>query len=233
VQVVHRTAEIPWSEEDWRGRSEPEMERVLEARREEDWRRDFDLARAPLLRITLVRRGDDRWCLVCTHHHLILDGWSQPVLLRELLAFYGEESGGPAASLPRPRPFAECVAWLRGRNLGAAEAYWRRALAGFRAPTPVGGRPAAAGDESGETGRLLDAGATARLGELARRHRLTPGTLVHAAWCLLLARRAGEADVVCGAVVSTRPPHLAIEASLVGMLINTLPLRLRAELDRP
>jgi len=239
VQVVHRSVEIPWEEEDWRGRPEAAARQALEARREADVQCPVHLERAPLLRVLLVRLEEDRWWLLSTQHHLILDGWSQSVVLRELFALYGEETGGPAAALPPPRPFAECVAWLRGRDPGAAEAFWRRALAGFRAPTPLAPRPvdhAVRGGPpgaSGEAAAWLDAAATARLGELARELRVTPGALVHAAWLLLLARRSGEEDVCCGAVVATRPPHLAVEPSLVGMLVNTLPLRVRAALDRP
>ncbi|HKH44467.1 MAG TPA: amino acid adenylation domain-containing protein, partial [Thermoanaerobaculia bacterium] len=234
VQVVHRSVEIPWEEEDWRGRPEAAARQALEDRREADVRRPLHLGKAPLLRVLLVRLEEDRWWLLSTQHHLILDGWSQSVVLRELFALYSEERGGPPAALPPPRSFAECVAWLRGRDPGAAEAFWRQVLAGFRAPTPLdgavrGGPPGA----SGETAAWLDAAATARLGELARGLRATPGALVHAAWLLLLARRSGEEDVCCGAVIATRPPHLAVEPSLVGMLVNTLPLRVRAALDRP
>ncbi|HVR96602.1 MAG TPA: condensation domain-containing protein, partial [Thermoanaerobaculia bacterium] len=202
-QVVHREVELPWAEEDWRGVAAGARQRLLEERLDAERRAGFDLETAPLFRLLLVRLEDQLWSLTWTQHHLLLDGWSVGLVLPELFAAYAAFLGGKAPTLPPARPFRDYIEWLLRRDPRAAEAFWRRELEGFTAPTPVGG--AVTEPESRHTfggrGRsvvILDTPATAALSELARRHRLTLNTFIQGAWALLLARRSGEDDVVFG-----------------------------------
>src|SRR5688572_19516854 len=137
-QVVQRRVELPWTEEDWRGLSPVERERSLEERRQAERRAGFDLQTAPLFRLLLVRHADDLWTLIWTQHHLLLDGWSVSQVLRELFAVYSGLCRGEEPRLPPTRPFRDYIDWLRRRDPREAEAFWRRELAGFAAPTPVG-----------------------------------------------------------------------------------------------
>src|SRR5919205_487679 len=143
LQVVLRRVRVPWQEFDLRGLPESEQRERLEAFLEEDRRRGFDLARAPLLRMTLFRLSDDDAEFVCSHHHLLVDGWSTSNLLKELFAFY---RGGDDAPAPRrPRPYKDYITWLRAQDMAKAEQFWRAHLAGFTSPTPLpGARPASA-----------------------------------------------------------------------------------------
>ncbi|HEX2188905.1 MAG TPA: amino acid adenylation domain-containing protein, partial [Longimicrobiaceae bacterium] len=230
LQVVERDPELPWTVEDWRGLAAADREARLDAYAAEDRRRGFDLARAPLMRFALFRTGGDEHRLLWTQHHLLLDGWSGALVLREVLARHG----GTAAGARRARPYRDFVAWLRAQDGAAAEAFWRGALAGFRAPTPLA-IPAADEPGSGiaEAELRLPEDATRALLALARGRGLTLNTLVQGAWALLLSRWSGEEDVVFGATVSGRPAEIAGVERMVGLFINTLPVRARVRPDAP
>jgi amino acid adenylation domain-containing protein len=229
-QVVHPQVELPWTEEDWRGVPLEEQERRLE----EDRRKGLDLETAPLFRLRLIRLEKEVWRHVWTQHHLLLDGWSISRLLQELFIAYAAFRRGTQPVLPPTRPFREYVEWLLRRDPREAEAFWRRELAGFSAPSLLGASTGLRHDFGGR-GRLdafLELESTAALTELARRHRLTLNTLIQGAWALLLARRSGEEDVVFGVVVSGRTAaELPGIETAVGPFINTIPLRARLAPD--
>jgi amino acid adenylation domain-containing protein len=239
VQVVQRRVAVPVERLDWSGASPRERGDRLDAFLAEDRRRGFDLLAAPLMRLALIRTGADEWRVQWSFHHLLLDGWSLPRVLDEALAFEADARAGAETHRPRPRPFRDYVLWLRRQDPAAAESFWRGRLAGVEAPTPLGiDRPAPAGaaDEPGrwaEETVHLPAGTMAALVALARRARVTPGALVQGAWALLLARYSGRDDVVFGAVVSGRPAELPGVEEMVGMFINTLPVRVRVDEDAP
>ncbi|MFE5733181.1 amino acid adenylation domain-containing protein [Streptomyces sp. NPDC056528] len=193
-----------------------------------DRTRRFDLATPPLMRFSLLRTGPDRHRLVMTSHHILLDGWSMPLLVRELFELYAHR--GDDLTLPRVTPYRTYLAWLAGQDEAAALDTWRTALAGVEAPTLLAGRgatEAARPDELPETLVLeLDAVTSERLRATARAHRLTLNTLVQGAWGLLLSRLTGRDDVLFGTTVSGRPPELPGVESMIGLFINTVPVRL-------
>ncbi|HEX8696632.1 MAG TPA: amino acid adenylation domain-containing protein [Longimicrobium sp.] len=230
VQVVLRRAGLPVRRLDLRGVPRGELPGRLRALAGEELRRGIDPARAPLLRLTLARLADAEWRVVLTHHHLVFDGWSAPRLYGEVDALYAAYAAGRGADLPAPRPYRDYVAWLARQDAGAAEAFWRRALAGFARPTPLPLAGAAAGpggapSEFGEVALALPAAEAAALGAFAREGRITLNTLFLGAWALLLARHAGEDDVLFGTTVSGRPADLPGVEEIVGMMINTIPAR--------
>ncbi len=241
VQVVARKVVLPWEEKDWRCLSSEERQRSMTELLRADLARGFDLAQPPLVRLTLVRTGESSWELVWTFHHLILDGWSLLLLLRELFSVYAELCRGGRPVTAKVVPFKEFITWQERRSDrdGAdAERFWRRSLAGFSAPTPLPGvRPLAAGSGERrsyeERGTELSVEMTAALLGLAKRHGLTANTLVQGAWAALLSRTSQAQsnqnnDVVFGTTVSGRSAPLPGIESMVGLLINTLPLRVRA-----
>src|SRR5262249_39327048 len=148
--------------------------------------------------------------------------------LRDVLACYRADLDGAQAGLADVPPYREYVAWLARQDQGAAETYWRRELAGFPAATPVGVEHAAASVPDATPGERvfsLDESTTDALKALGRRHGLTLSTIVQAAWAALLGRHAGEEDVLFGITVSGRPPEVRGVESMVGLFINTVPLR--------
>jgi amino acid adenylation domain-containing protein len=232
VQVVPRRATLPWTEAELSGEgidTEGEWSRLLD----EDLHRGFDPATPPLIRCTLARTGERRHRLLVTHHHILLDGWSVSVLLRELLALY--ETGGDPNGLPPAPPYRTFLDWLGRRDRDAAEAAWREALAGVTQPTRLAPH-APDGRGSGELAQArteLTAETGAALSGLARRLGVTVNTLVQSAWAILLSRMTGHDDIVFGATVSGRPAELPGVESMVGLFINTVPTRVRLRLDEP
>jgi len=197
------------------------------ALRERERLEGFDLGRAPLMRLKLVRHGENEHELIWTWHHIILDAWSVPIVMEELFALYGGQ-----ADLTPIRPYRDFVAWQRSRSLGDAEKFWRAELAGFQEPTPI--RWTAQNPEPPDYGldyvQVPDVEMEA-LRDAARRSRLTINTLVQGAWALLLSRYSGRDDVLFGTAVAGRPPELTGIERMVGMMLNTLPVRVRVSPD--
>ncbi len=230
LQLVRREVELPWTIEDWRGLPDAELAARWQGLLAADRARGFDLARPPLLRLTLVRTGEESHRLVWSSHHLIFDGWCFALLLGEVFTLYAAAVAGGEGTLPAARPYRDYIAWLAGRDESAAERFWGEVLQGFSAPTPLPfDRPGAL--SGGHGSRPEDyferqlALPAAALEALAQRLRVTLNTLVQGAWALLLAHYAQAADVVFGAVVSGRPAELPGVESMVGLFINTLPVR--------
>jgi amino acid adenylation domain-containing protein len=228
LQIVHRQVELPFERQDWRRFSPDEQEARLEAFLQAERRRGFNLSQPPLIRLALVQTAGDACRFVWSHHHALLDGWSIPLLLKEVLAFYEALRQGQDIQLPPSRPYRDYIAWLQQQDMAEAETFWRRALQGFIAPTRLMVDRVIEGQQDqdrDEQETRLSTATTAALQSLARQHQLTLSTLVQGAWALLLSRYSGEKDVVFGATVSGRPAELAGVESMMGLFINTLPVR--------
>ena len=233
LQLVRREVRLPWTIEDWRGLPPVELAARWRDLLAADRARGFDLARPPLIRLTLARTGEESHRLVWSSHHLIFDGWCFALLLGEVFTLYAAVVAGGEARLPAPRPYRDYIAWLAERDESEAERFWGEVLRGFAAPTPLPfDRPGALSGAHGsrpedyfERKLALAPPRVAALEALAQRLRVTLNTLVQGAWALLLSHYAQAADVVFGAVVSGRPAELAGVESMVGLFINTLPVR--------
>ncbi|MFB7655255.1 MULTISPECIES: amino acid adenylation domain-containing protein [unclassified Streptomyces] len=225
VQLIPRRVALPWGEEDLAAVPEEEREAAAERIAERDrWTR-FDLSRPPLIRFTLVRLGPSRHRLLMTLHHILLDGWSMPILLRELMTLYTVH--GDATALPRVRPYRDYLGWLGGRDRNAAQEAWTGAFSGFDTPSIVAPDRGALTAAPERIDFSEDEAASAALTRFARSHGLTVNTVIQGAWGLVLAHLTGRDDVVFGVTVSGRPPELPGVDTMVGLFMNTLPLRVR------
>lgn len=229
VQLIHREVPAAWSEHDLTGA--PPAAREDEATRIADAERAAGFAphRPPLLRFTLLRLAPGRHRLVLTVHHLIWDGWSVPVALGELFTGY---AAGPSGALPPAPQFRDFLAWLRAQPTAPAEKAWTAALAGLEAPTLYA--PHAASLPAvlqREVRVVLPAEVADRLAEQGRRHGYTLGTVVQFGWGVLLSRMLNTDDVIFGTTVSGRPPALAGADRIIGLLLNTVPVRMRLHGD--
>ena len=236
VQVVYREAELGIHRETWRGLAEDELEPRLAAWLAADRETGFDLGEPPLSRLALFDLGDGSWHLVWTVHHLLIDGWSLGLLLKELFAGYAALAAGREPALPASRSYREYIAWLQRQDAAEAEAFWRRSLAGFSSPTLMAGgdgRGAAGFRQTKRRSLRLSEADTAALRETGRRHRLTLNTLLQGAWSLVLAQATGADEVVFGGTVAGRPGDLPGADSMVGLFINTLPVRVEVDRQRP
>ncbi|WP_280498516.1 non-ribosomal peptide synthetase [Nocardia farcinica] len=234
-QLVLADAEVSWRDTDLTHLPPRERARELDRVLAVDAGTRFDLARPPLIRFQLVRTDVDTYTLLMTNHHLVLDGWSTPLLVRELLTVYiAAGLGAPAADVLPPAPsYREFLAWLAEQRPADGDdslTVWRRALAGIDAPTRA--VPTLAGIRSTESGMVsvdLPATAVARLEATTRAAGATVNVAVQAAWALLLTMLTGRTDVVFGGTVSGRPPQLPGVEEMVGLFINTLPVRVRLD----
>ncbi|MCI0485175.1 MAG: amino acid adenylation domain-containing protein [Blastocatellia bacterium] len=229
VQVVHRGAQVPFDLLDWREFSVSERQSRLAAYLEEDRRRGFELSEAPLMRLALVHCDESDYQFIWTYHHLLLDGWSWPLLVREVFTFYECFSKGTDIELKPPRQYREYIAWLREQNTSRAEDYWRATLKGFNAPVALGIDKRVEVPRERLSGRELNVRLPSSLMEalvsFGKKHQLTLYTVIQGIWALLLNRYSRVDDIVFGAVVSGRPPDLPEVESMVGLFINTLPVR--------
>lgn len=230
LQVVGRRVQLPLIVYDWR--HSPVEQQRIEALLQAERIRGFELSKAPLMRLVLIQLAEDSYHFLWSHHHLLLDGWSTSLILKEVFAFYEAFCQNRDLRLARPRPYRDYIAWLQKQSLSEAEAFWRQTLKGFIAPTPLNVERSFSSLGNSQTDYeeqqiTLPTATTAALQSLARQHQLTLNTLVQGAWALLLSRYSGDADVVFGTTVSGRPTTLAGADAMVGLFINTLPVRVQ------
>jgi len=232
VQGVARHARLPISVLDWRALSPQAQSERLQAHLAEERRRGFDLAKPPLMRLSVIQLAERTYRVIWHYHHLLLDGWSSSIAFNELFECYRAYSRGVIPALPPATPFKHYLAWLQSQDTAQADAYWRTMLHDFDTPTALLTR----------TGRQSQRLSTAGIGEMhaelsledhrrlqqfCRDHQLTASTLVQAAWAIVLSRHTSERDVAFGITVSGRPANLPGVERMVGMFINTLPCACR------
>ncbi|WP_030487114.1 condensation domain-containing protein [Micromonospora chokoriensis] len=225
LQVVHREVDLPVIHHDWPDAGDDLADR-LERLRASDAATGFDLTVPPLQRLHVVRVGDERFGLVWSFHHLLMDGWSIPILLGELLGEYRARTAGWPTSPPAP-PYRDYIAWLQRQDPEASRRWWTGLL---DSSTGNRLRPLAPADPRQGTGPIdrrevqLPAALLDGLREAAVRHRVTLGTLAYAVWAAVIRRHSDRADVVLGCVTSGRPADLPGVEGMIGVLANTLPL---------
>ena len=230
LQVVFRRSSMPILREDWSHLPATKQDQLLQEYLTHDKRRGFQPTEVPLMRLALFRKGAHEHILVWSLHHVLLDGWSANLVLQEVTYFYGAHREGRSVHLPDAKPFQSYIDWLeeQGRENGLAETYWRSALRGFEAATPL---PAADGkrDEIGyeRVSEHLPSTVGTMLAHLAAREHLTVYGFIVAMWGLLLSRYSGKRDVVFGSIDSGRPETLPGVEEMVGLFINTVPVRLQ------
>jgi amino acid adenylation domain-containing protein len=180
--------------------------------------------------------AEDRYRIIWSHHHVLLDGWSTSLVLKEVFIYYEAICREEDIRLERGRPYRDYIAWLQQQDHAEAEAFWRQALKGFASPTPlaVDRLTRATGNEkhgyAAQRARL-SASTTTALQTLARQNQLTLNTIIQGSWALLLRHYSNEDDVVFGNIVSGRPPDLAGSESIVGLFVNVLPVRVQVPLE--
>ncbi|QBF27506.1 amino acid adenylation domain-containing protein [Pseudomonas tructae] len=220
LQWVDKATQVPFIEHDWRGR--PDLEAALEALAQAQRQQGFDLSNPPLLRLVLVRTGDNSYHLIYTNHHVLMDGWSNSQLLGEVLQRYS----GQALAAPQGL-YRDYISWLQQQDAEACERFWKAQAQNLAQPTLLARVCTAGGvlePGYGDYRSVLDAERTQRLGAFAKRAKVTVNTVLQAAWLLLLQRYSGQATVCFGATVSGRPAELKGVEQQIGLFINTLPV---------
>lgn len=238
-QVVLRQVEVSLYYQDWRGLETSLQQQQLEDFLKSDRQQGFNLSKHPLMRLALFQLSNASYQLVLSHHHILIDGWCLSILFNELLAFYQAINNGQNFYLEPSRPYQDYITWLRQQNLVKAEEFWRKTLQGFTQTTALGlpvqpdSLSSKAGEGYGELQASLSNSTTAALKSLVRQHKITFNTLIQGVWALLLSRYSNIADVVFGITVSGRPVDLIGSESMIGLFINTLPLRIKVTPSAP
>lgn len=238
LQVVHKTVTLSWVYQDWRDLpTEKEKRERLELFLQHDREQGFNLSQAPIMRFALIRLTDEEHYFVWSHHHILFDGWSRAIILKEVFAFYEVLSRGQSLALTWPRRFRDYILWLQSRNMAEAQAFWKNKLSGFTTTTTfkVSTSYLYQFNQSNhyeEQIIIVPQTVTASLQRMAKERRLTLYTLIQGAWALVLNRYSGEQDIIFGATVSGRTPELTGVESMVGLFINTLPVRVRFSPDK-
>lgn len=237
LQVVGRQVKLPLEQEDWRELRAGEQETRFDAYIQLDRTRGFKLSKAPLMRLALFCVADETYKFVWSVHHLVMDGWSHKLIIKELFLFYDAFCQGRHLQFERPRPYRDYIAWLQQQDQAQAERYWRKTLKGFTTPTQIEADHAPANTHAGSVRNALartelSIADTSALRSFAQEYYLTLSTIVQGAWALLLSRYSGSEDVVFGATVSGRPTDLAGVETMVGVFINTLPARVQTSSDQ-
>ncbi|RPH96900.1 MAG: amino acid adenylation domain-containing protein, partial [Calditrichaeota bacterium] len=232
LQVVQREVPLPFELIDWSSCEEEEQQRKLQALLVGDRRQGFNLGKAPLMRFFLIRLGQLDWQFYWSLHHLLSDGWSTPIILKEVMTFYEAECQNIPLNLPPAQPFSHYIEWLEKQSLDKAKTFWQKNLAGFTSPAQMIEDHLTEVERSSDVSyakikREFSVELSGRLNDFGRQYQITLNTMIQGAWAYLHYRYLGENDIVFGATVSGRPPELPDVERIVGLFINTLPIRIQ------
>ncbi len=232
LQVVYRHVELPLAFHDLRElEGERQEQRVMQILKE-DRQEGFDLQRAPLVRLIVLRTAEREYQMIWGFHHIIIDGWSKSVVLKEVMELYEARLRGEDVLLPAAIPFHGYIDWLQKQDQRSAERFWRERLHGYTEPLSISidGDPLPGDNREehmAEQGIEISESSGMELQRLVRESKITLYTVVQAAWSMVLSRYGNVTDLVYGMVTSVRPPSMMDIERAVGLFINTLPVRVQ------
>ncbi len=236
LQVVHRQVTLPFERLDWREKSAAQQKNAIQQFMAAEREKGFDLLVAPLMRLALIQLAEQAYYFSWTYHHIIIDGWAVPLVLRELFLMYEAFRNGQTPQLPSVRPYRDYIAYLKKQDIRHAEQFWKEFLQGFESPNSlrIDHLPGRKDPEQDylKIHRPLSETLSQRLNQLAREQKLTMNTLIQGAWAQLLSVYCGADDVVYGVTVSGRPADLPGADQMIGLFINTLPMRVQIDPDQ-
>ena len=231
-QLVTTSVDLPFKVLDWRDTETQNIEHALAALREQEKSQGFDFSKPPLMRITLVRLADERYHFVWSIHHIIIDGWCNSLLFKEVIANYRVIcSGGTPKSVPGI-PYENYIGWLSQTDEQAAKSFWQSHLAGFDTPTSLSAcasRVTSTATGFGELHLNASPKLSQSISQFAKENQCTVNVILQLAWSYVLHRYSGESDVLFGSVVSGRPAELAGIEQMIGLFINTIPVRVQLD----
>jgi amino acid adenylation domain-containing protein/non-ribosomal peptide synthase protein (TIGR01720 family) len=234
IQIVWTRAQLELREEDWGGLSEEAQAAKWERLLRQDRERGFNLEQAPLLRLAIVRREEESYYCVWATHHIVIDGWCRQILMAEFLKLYKGYSKGQEPRLPPTHAYRDFIARLQSYDEEKAKKFWQDELRGFETPirwSAMNERQVLeSGEPYGEADHApMDRAITTDITQMARYNRVTVNTVVQAGLAVLLQRYSGQNDIVFGATVSGRTADIPGIETMMGVLVNTLPVRVRVD----
>ena len=234
LQQVFTEVEIPFTIRSLEEASEESADGTIQNFLNEDRKSDFDLGKAPLYRLNLFKLAKDSWKIVWTFHHLILDGRSFSLVLKELFDIYDallQQEELP--TLSPTKPYKDYIDWITTQNFERASEFWKKYLSGVQGPTPLPFVNSSQGSQTeGEIKvleKVLPEELTEKLRALAGSSSVSLNNVLQGAWALLLYHYSGEKDIVFGTTRACRYSSLEEVKDMIGIFINTLPLRISIE----
>lgn len=235
-QQVHSQVELPVEQQNWCHFSHEEQQERLNSFLRLDRQRGFDLAQAPLMRLAIFQLAPSQYQCVWTFHHILLDGRSIQIVLGEVFAAYEALRQGQKLTLPPVYPYQDYITWLQEQDFSNSTQYWKELLKGFTTPTSLPTARIHAAYANNSSHHILQASlsesTTAALKHFADKHDLTPNTILQGAWALLLSHYNKVEDVVFGATRACRYSSVPEANRMVGILINTLPVRVQPKAEK-
>jgi len=233
-QAVLKKVILPWYEEDWSNLSEEEQEKKLVLYAEADREKGFSMTSPPLMRLHLINLGERGYEFIFTNHHILLDGWSIPVLMDEVVRYYIKIDTGTDVKIPVTAPYEDYIRWIHEKDRGEAEKFWQEQLSGLEEPTPIPvnyrsldiHKPIT---DLREEVIYFSEEFTEKCYSFAREKRITLNALLQMAWAGVLSSYSGQDDIVTGITVSGRVGELPGIENMIGLFINTLPLRIKID----
>lgn len=235
VQVVKSQAILPWEETDWSsaGKTSADIQLFLNAQRQNK----FQLETAPLMRCQLIKTDERNWHFIWNYHHLLLDGWCLPVILKEVFYAYNQFCKGMQLTLPSPVAYRNYIVWLNQQDTSAMADFWQTEFAGMDTPRSLFDAPTHKREAQKENYKTIHNEVmpeiTASLQKIGRDARITLSTIIQAAWAILLQRFLRQPDVLFGYTVSGRNYSVDDAENIIGLFINTLPVRIKIPNDQP
>lgn len=232
LQVVRGQVELPWIFEDWRHFSPQKRANKLDEYLNAEMRSEFNFSKAPLMRICLLQLDETVFKFIWTFHHILLDGWSLEPLLNEISSFYSICNSENNHDLPPPLSFRDFISWIQKQDLSDAEKFWRDRLKSIE-PSFLNIKSFLKEKnlekDYGELKTELSENASQNIIKFAQQNQLTLNTIFQAAWAIVLSRLQGRKEVIFGAVVSGRTPDIAGIEKMIGIFINTIPVRIKID----
>ncbi|WP_199609983.1 non-ribosomal peptide synthetase [Flocculibacter collagenilyticus] len=228
LQLVVKEARLDWHYQDWSDYSDPQVSAALADYKQQDAARGFDVTCAPLTRIAVFKLSTNSFYMLWSYHHALIDGWCSPLIYRDVMQYYQDLIDLRPLQAANTKPYQHYIQWLTAQNQDAAVDYWQQYLKNAE-PTELS-LPAPSVNEAGlSTSQLnLDTNANSQLIAWAKQHKVTVNTVLQFLWGQVLSRYCGRDDVIFGATISGRPPEVAGVEDMIGLFINTVPVRVKA-----
>ncbi|WIW30337.1 non-ribosomal peptide synthetase [Bacillus inaquosorum] len=233
-QVVMTEREFHLYSEDISHLQINDQNEFIDCFKEKDKQKGFDLQKDMLMRISLFKTAEDEHVCLWSHHHILMDGWCLGIVLQEFMQIYQSIHAGKPLSLDPVRPYSTYISWLTNRDKETAAEYWDSYLKNYSTPSPL---PRVSDEEKKEGYHRedlifsLNKPLTDKMKETAKQHGVTLATLIQAVWGVMLQQYNRTDDVVFGAVVSGRPSEIPGVEQMIGLFINTIPVRIKTHQD--
>jgi Condensation domain len=238
LQVVYKQVKAPITHYDWRNIEEVEQERRLASFIESDRQKGFDLSKPCQMRLSLIRLDEDCYQFIWSYHFIIMDGWSDSLLIKEFIQIYETLSQNKKIALAPTRPYKDYINWLKEQDISKTEIFWQQVLQGIKTPTPLTyiektNLSSIQEQRYDEEKIKLSAADTKALESFAIQNRLTLATIFNGIWAILLSRYSGCNNVLYGCTSNGRPVDLTGAESIAGLFLNTLPVYAKVDIEQP